>query len=95
MPIVKKKVTPEVPRPVAVESGFETKAVLMGFATGPMLAKVDDEGLPLILPESMGKEYHEFNKALAKFAALDWLPLITVDFPGAGGHYLIFKREKV
>jgi hypothetical protein len=99
MPYVKKKI--DVAKPVGVDlrsasvQDFETKPVLVGFATRAILEKTDEEGLPFVLPESMGKEYHEFRKALALFAAKGWKPHMEIDFAGAGGHYLIFIREKV
>jgi len=76
------------------EFACEFKPVWMGFVHHKQLGTTDEEGLPLAIDDTMGKEIDRFRDALNKFGAKGWLPAMQVEFR-SGDAYLIFKRRKV
>lgn len=76
-------------------TAYEYKPVWLGFVPRHILETRDEEGLPVAIPESYGKERKNFANLLNEFGALAWEPHTVVTFPGGAGTYIIFKREKV
>lgn len=74
---------------------FEYKPVWLGFVPTAKRDVVDEEGLPIAIPDSYGKEQHKLDELLDKFGEYGWEPGMVLQFPGGAGTYLIFKREKV
>ncbi|RLI85221.1 MAG: hypothetical protein DRP01_06670 [Archaeoglobales archaeon] len=74
---------------------YEYKPVWVGFVVTGKRGVVDEEGLPIVIPESYGKQREDFKRLLDQFGEKGWEPHMMMRFPGGAGDYLIFKREKV